>query len=299
MARARGVREDEVAPADLTAFKAVVARTLGPHSSALLLDPEYSLPLIGEARSLTGLLLAYEQSGYDNTRPGRRPSLLPFWSVRRLLEAGAQGIKVLLHFTPDESEEYNREKFAFVERVGAECAAADVPFFLELISYAPGGKDCPADSHSKPEIVRRSIEEFEQERYGVDVLKVEIPIDIRRVEGAESLKGEPILTRAQACDAFRHAFGAASKPLIFLSAGVSEREFAESLRMASESGVKWCGFLCGRAVWQDGIPIYVKQGVGAVDDWMRAEGRKRLAQAESCLDGATAWGRYETSSAAR
>ena len=296
MARARGVREEEVAPADLTTFKAVVARTLGPHSSALLLDPEYSLPVIDEARSLTGLLLAYEQSGYDNTRPGRRPSLLPFWSVRRLVEAGAQGIKVLLHYTPDESEEYNREKGAFVERVGAECAAADVPFFLELISYAPEGS-LPPDPRGKPEIVRRSIEEFGQDRYGVDVLKVEVPVDIRRVAGAEPFRGEALWTRAQACDAFQHAFGTAKKPLIFLSAGVTEREFAAALTIASESGIRWCGFLCGRAVWQDGIPILVNQGTEALEEWMRTEGRQRLAEAERALKGATPWWTPETTSA--
>ena len=40
-------------------------------------------------------LLAYEQSGYDSTTKGRLPDLLPEWSVRGLMEAGAQAIKIL------------------------------------------------------------------------------------------------------------------------------------------------------------------------------------------------------------
>ena len=77
----------------LTQFKTAVTDVLGRHASAILLDPEYGLPAIKVKGRATGLLLAYEKSGYySTTARGRLPDLLPEWSVRRLAEAGADAI---------------------------------------------------------------------------------------------------------------------------------------------------------------------------------------------------------------
>jgi tagatose 1,6-diphosphate aldolase len=43
-----------------------------------------------------GLLLAYEQTGYDKAVLGRLPRLLEGWSVKRLIEEGAHSVKLLL-----------------------------------------------------------------------------------------------------------------------------------------------------------------------------------------------------------
>ena len=53
---------------------------------------------------------------------------------------------------------------------------------------------------------------------------------------------------------FLKAATVATKPFIYLSAGVSNAEFTEALELAGESGVKFNGVLCGRATWKDGIP---------------------------------------------
>jgi tagatose 1,6-diphosphate aldolase len=58
--------------------------------------------------------------------------LLEGWTVKRLVEAGADGVKLLLYYSTLRSAEINDVKREFVKRVGAECAEADVPFFLEL-----------------------------------------------------------------------------------------------------------------------------------------------------------------------
>ena len=47
-----------------------------------------------------GLLLAYEESGYDNTKPGRLPDLLPHLSVKRIKDLGADAVKILIYYTP-------------------------------------------------------------------------------------------------------------------------------------------------------------------------------------------------------
>ena len=80
----------DVTDAMMQEFKALVTKVLTPHASAILLDPEWGLEASKQRSQNAGLLLAYEKSGYDNTRPGRLPDLLDHWSVRRLKEAGAK-----------------------------------------------------------------------------------------------------------------------------------------------------------------------------------------------------------------
>jgi tagatose 1,6-diphosphate aldolase len=110
-------------------FKSLVAEVLTKHASAILLDPEWGLPASKRRAPGAGLLLAYEKTGYDKTGPGRLPDLLDEWSVRRLKEAGADCIKILLYYTPFDPKDVNDKKHAWVERIGDECRANDIPFF--------------------------------------------------------------------------------------------------------------------------------------------------------------------------
>src|SRR3990167_133221 len=135
IAKAKGVDPKQVTPAMMSEFKAAVAKVLTPYASAILLDPEYGLEAVKAKDKKAGVLLAYESSGYDNTRPGRIPDLLDEWTVRRLIKAGADSIKVLIYYNPFEKKEVNTIKHTFVERIGAECAWHDVPYFLEFVGY--------------------------------------------------------------------------------------------------------------------------------------------------------------------
>ncbi|HEY7476374.1 MAG TPA: tagatose 1,6-diphosphate aldolase, partial [Vicinamibacterales bacterium] len=167
----------DISDAMMEEFKSIVSEVLTPHASAILLDPEWGLPAAQKRASNAGLLLAYEQTGYDNTRPGRIPDLLHEWSVKRLKEAGASCVKVLIYYTPFDARAVNEEKHAFVERIGDECRANDIPFFLEFVGYDPAGGDEKGAGFAgqKPEVVAGSMAEFTKDRYGVDVMKVEIP----------------------------------------------------------------------------------------------------------------------------
>ncbi len=293
IAKSRGVSKDKVNAEEVTEFKVSVTKVLSPHASAILLDPEHSLPALPHVAKGTGVLLAYEQSGYDNTRPGRRPDLLPAYSVRRLVEQGANAIKLLLYYTPFDPPEVNDEKHAFVERIGAECTALDAPFFLEFIGYEEGKDEKgPEYAPKKPDVVTRSMEEFSKDRYGVDVLKVEVPVNLKFVEGTRVFAGTRIWTRRQALDAFRHAAGVARKPFIYLSAGVSNEEFTESLELAAEAGVNWCGVLCGRATWKEGIPVYAQKGAKALEAWLEDQGVKNIETVNARLKAAKPWYSY-------
>ncbi len=275
----------------LEEVKTAVTEVLTPHASAVLLDPEWGLPAARRRAPGTGLLLAYEHSGYDNTRPGRLPDLLEGWSVRRLKEAGADAVKVLIYYTPFDRAEINDIKRAFVERIGDECRANDLPFLLECLGYDPDGRD-PASieyARGKPALVAGSMAEFSQTRYGVDVLKVEIPVELRYVEGTRAFCGTAAYTRAEAVEHVRHAAAAASKPFIYLSAGVGHDQFIESLELAAEAGVGFSGVLCGRATWQDGIPIYAREGPAAFRRWLETEGIRRIVNVNRHLEAAAPW----------
>src|SRR6202790_1902721 len=179
IAKKKGVDKKEVTPQMMAEFKEAVSRILTPHASAILLDPEYGLSAAKVRSKNAGLLLAYEKSGYDNTQPGRLPDLLDHYSVRRLVAAGADCVKILLYYTPADKPEINETKHPWVERIGGECAAADVPFFLEFVGYEENVDEKSIEyARKKPEIVSRSMEEFSKPQYAVDVLKVEVPVNM-------------------------------------------------------------------------------------------------------------------------
>lgn len=290
IAKEKGIDKKGVTRDMMAEFKEAVVRVLTPHASAILLDPEYGLSAAPLRARNAGLLLAYERSGYDNTRPGRLPDLLDHYSVRRLVEAGADCIKILLYYTPFDPPEINEIKHAWVERIGDECLANDVPFFLEFVGYEGELDEKGIEfARKKPAVVIKSMEEFSKPRYNVDVMKVEVPVTMAFVKGARACKGESVHTREQAKERFREAAAVARKPFIYLSAGVSNDTFNETLELAAESGVNFSGVLCGRATWKEGIPVYARHGLKALEDWLASQGVKNIRNVNERLTAAKPW----------
>jgi tagatose 1,6-diphosphate aldolase len=281
----------DVSSAMMEEFKSLVTEVLTSRASAILLDPEWGLPASKRRSKNAGLLLAYEKTGYDKTGPGRLPDLLDEWSVRRLKEAGADCIKILLYYTPFDPRDVNDKKHAWVERIGDECRANDIPFFLEFVGYEEGADEKGLEfARKKPEIVTASMAEFTKDRYGVDVMKVEIPVNMKFVEGAKAAaEGGSAYTRDQAKKWFLESAKVATKPFIYLSAGVSNSEFTESLALAGESGVKYSGVLCGRATWKDGIPVYAREGAAAFRTWLESKGVENINNVNAALATAAPW----------
>ena len=280
----------EITDANMEEFKIVVSQVLTQHASAILLDPEWGLPAAKARAKNSGLLLAYEKTGYDKATPGRLPDLLDHWSVKRLKEAGADALKILLYYTPTDPDKVNDVKHAWVERIGDECRSNDIPFFLELVGYEEGVDEKGFEfAKRKPEIVAKSMAVFTEDRYGVDVLKVEIPINMKFVEGTNSFGGQKAYTREEAKQLCLRAAQATNKPFIYLSAGVSNAEFTESLELVAESGVKFAGVLCGRATWKDGIPVYAKQGLKVFEEWLSKQGIANIDNVNQRLAAAKPW----------
>jgi tagatose 1,6-diphosphate aldolase len=298
-ARGMGIEPENVPIEKLIQFKEAVSRILTPHASAILLDPEYGLPAARQRAKTAGLLLAYEKTGYDKKIPGRLPSLLDHWSIDRLAEAGADSVKLLLYYSSFSSAEVNDIKHAFVERAGAECAAADKPFFLELVSYAEGMEDKGIDfARVKPEVVSNGMAEFSKTKYRVDVLKVGVPVNLNYVQGSPSASGEILYTREETKRHFRRAAECAQVPFIYLSEGVGNEVFLNALELAAEAGVKFSGVLCGRATWKDGVQVFVEKGRAALEDWLGREGIRNVENVNHRLAAATPWFAIHGASAA-
>lgn len=268
---------------DIERFKELVSEELTPYASSILLDPEYGLPASKVRAENSGLLIAYEKTGYDATVPGRLPDLLSVWSAKRIKEQGADAVKFLLYYDVDEDKEINEQKHAFVERIGSECAAEEMPFYLELLSYDANNADNGSKEFAKvkPHKVIEMMKEFSKPRYQVDVLKVEVPVNMKYVEGFA--KGEVVYTKEEAAKYFKEQSEATNLPFIFLSAGVSASLFQDTLRFAHDAGSTFNGVLCGRATWAEGVKPFVTGDEAQVRDWLQTQGRKNIEELNEVL----------------
>jgi len=184
----------------------------------------------------------------------------------------------------------NEKEHAWVERIGDECRGNDIPFFLEFVGYEEGVDEKSFEfSKKKPRIVTESMQEFTKDRYGADVMKVEVPVNMTFVEGARAYGGQKAYSKGEAMDHFRRAADVSTKPFIYLSAGVSNAEFTEALELAGEAGTRYSGVLCGRATWKDGIAIYGKKGGDAFRAWLETEGVKNIKNVNDHLKPAHPW----------
>jgi tagatose 1,6-diphosphate aldolase len=287
---ATGQNPDQIPLEILQQYKAAVSRVLTPYASAILLDPEIGLPAAKERAKNAGLLLAFEQTGYDKQVPGRLPRRLDGWSVRKLAAAGANGIKALLYYSPFSASAINDRKKEWVRSIGDECAAEDLPYFLELVAYHDNLDEKSREfAVVKPETVIRGVEEFSNPEYQVDVLKVGVPVNMNFVSKSSGPNANAVYSREDAKELFRNAAEAARKPFIYLSEGVSNEMFSETLQLAAEAGATFSGVLCGRATWKDGVPIFASAGRNGLEHWLSTEGVKNIQRVNALLAAAKPW----------
>lgn len=280
--------DEEVRDEKIRGFKALVSKELTKYASSILLDPEYGLEAIKEKDANCGLIMAYEVTGYDTSGTSRYPDLILDQSVLRLKELGADAIKILLYYDVDQDLAINDKKKAFIERVGAECKAHDLPFFLEIVSYDCTMNDEKSKEYAKvkPHKVNGAVKDFADARYNIDVLKLEVPVNMNYVEGY----GEDFVhTKEEAKQFFKEQSDLCQVPFIFLSAGVSNQLFVDTLYLAKEAGSTFNGVLCGRATWAGGVAEYANSPEKGLE-WLQTEGRKNIENLNKALDEtATPW----------
>ncbi len=280
-------------PADETTivdFKKAVSSELTPYASSILTDPEYGLPATKVRDKNCGLLLSYEKTGYDTTEPGRMPDLIANQSGLRIKNEGGDAIKFLVYYDPDEGQEINDKKQAFVERVGAEARANELPFFLEVLTYDASIADAKSEEFAKVKAnkVIETMKEFSKPQYDVTVLKVEIPFNIKYVEGFNG-SNNVVYTQQEAKDLLKEQSEATDLPYIFLSAGVTSEEFIAEIKMAEEAGADFNGVLCGRATWKPSIEPFAGESEEAGRKWLSTKGKENIENLNAALKGAKSW----------
>ena len=296
LARAMGQEPREVTTADLTKAKAIVTKVLAPYATAVLTDPVYGYPpSIEHLPPRVGLLLAYEETGYETAGPthkARKSQLIEGWSVEQAQRAGADAIKLLVYYHPEASEEVCKHQQELVQRVGEECERADIPFLLELVSYplAEDGSDTPGFARQKPDLVMRSAAEFSQPPYRVDILKLEFPADLKWTKefssGAfDSKERQAVYSLGEVRAFCRQLNEAAAMPWVILSAGVDIEEFLVQVDLATEA--ESSGFLCGRAIWKDAIGLYSDEA--KMEHWLKTQGVHNFLRANAYAHRALPW----------
>lgn len=233
---------------DVGSIKRVLIEELQGHASAMLLDPHYAYPFAVDALDpRRGLLVTLEQFASEETAGGRKTSPYPGWSVEKIKRLGADGVKLMLWWRPDAAPDVLAHQRRLVEEVGSECRRFDIPFLLEPLVYplgeASGEDSYHEDPGKRPEMVVATVEEFRQERYGIDIFKLETPVPALAVPDPDADTQE-----SQAAQAwFGRIDALLDRPWVMLSAGAPAEPFRRILTYAFRAGAS--GYLAGRAIW--------------------------------------------------
>lgn len=245
-----------VPAARLTEVKLGLLRALAAEASAVLLDPEYSIAPAIAARAVpgsVGFLAAVEAQGYLGDPAARQNFLLEGWSVEKAKRTGASGIKLLVLYRPDADIADAQDEL--IRGVVADCAAADIPLFLEPLLY---GEEPGERRRLVVETVRRLG------ALGPEVLKVQFPVDTRH---------EP--DRAVWADACAELHDASPVPWALLSGGDPYELFREQVQVACAAGAS--GFMVGRALWREAVLAAPQERAQVIDVTVRPRFRELAA----------------------
>ena len=259
-----------VSYADIVAAKAAVVEALSPHASAVLLDPEYSAAqsiASGILSGRTGLLVAVEETGYSGTATARESKLLPGWSVAKIKRMGADAVKLLIYYHPDAGELTDHQE-SLTREVIQDCRRYEIPLYLEVVSYSidPNlDKNSAGFAAMRPGLIGEIAARLGA--LGPDVLKLEFPVDVFNDPEERNW--------SRACEAVSEA---ANCPWAVLSAGVDFDMFKRQVEIACREGAS--GYIAGRAVWKEGIPMLPKQRA----NWLRKVAAARLDQLTEIAD---------------
>lgn len=267
---------------DLLQFKRIVVETLSPDATTLLVDSNFGRDLLPHFDDNCARMLAFEADVYKISDDDRITALPEGLEVSDFPGLGVKVLKFFLYYGPNDSAELNQRKFDLVADIGQRCRDAGVSFLFEPIVYDRSIPDGTSAEFAavKPELVRAATQAFADPKFGIDILKVEIPVNFDFVEGT----GAPQMSRAEAEKAFVDAAQAAGDiPLLYLSAGVTFEQFRDALAFSRKAGVNPLGFMCGRAIWSDAIGIFGAEGPAAMARWMQDTGRARLAELKKAI----------------
>ena len=273
----RPAAPDSVLADELTTFKCETVQALAPAASAILLDPQFGAAQCiasGAVPGNVGLVMALEATGYAGDSTARQSRVLPGWSVAKAKRFGANAVKLLVYYHPDAPTAADVE--SLVRQVATDCITHDLVFFLEPLSY-------PLDPmHRRLVLAERRWAVIETARRlvvpGVDVLKVEFPLD----SAAEPDERE----WHKACAELTAAIAV---PWVLLSGAAEYEMYLRQVTVACRAGAS--GVTVGRAVWQEAPALSGE----ARTAFLKGPAHERMARVTALCDAlARPWTYYHS-----
>lgn len=217
-------------PEEQRAFKADLVDTVGRDASAVLLDPDVSLPAIVDEEILprdVGLLVRIEADGAQVRDGLRQSGLIDGLGGQGARALGATAAKVMVFLRADR-EDMDGHTARVVRAALEDCRRADLLCVMELMTYRLEDESPERFAAVREDLIVEGAA-FLQE-CGSKVLKLEYP------------------GSASAC---RRVTDAIDVPWAVLSAGVDHESFCEQLRAAMAGGAE--GFIAGRSLWKEAV----------------------------------------------
>lgn len=278
---------------ELRSVKVLLTKALAPSSSAVLIDPVWAHPsAFTQVPGSVGLISTLEDHRFEVREGERYSKLIEGWSVAKIKRAGAAGVKLLVWHRPDTSAANQAHQDELVRAVGEECRRHDIPLILELLIYPLPDEvaDSPEYAAGKPRLVVDSVTHFSDDGFGVDLLKLEFPADLKFTRefsaGAFDGRGrEAVYDLAAVQQHLSELDAVTNVPWVLLTAGVGPREFAVDLELALSAGAS--GFLAGRAVWMDTLAHY--PDLAAMERQLLSSSVPYLASLSGLADAGRPW----------
>jgi sulfofructosephosphate aldolase len=245
----------------LRRVKSDVVATLAPYASAVLLDPQLSLPHLvdnGAQPGGQGLLVSIEESKDRTNASGRITTLLPDFGARGVRRLGGTAAKLLVTLrvdTPGETEQVT----ALVADAWRDCRELDLLLVVEVLVDQRPGEDEATFTRRFPSLLHDAAAAIAS--LGVVMLKLPYPGDAAACAGISEL----------------------GVPWAVLSAGADFSTFLDRLDVAVDGGCN--GFVVGRTLWQDAVVL----DRTACQDHLKRHGVARLQAITNRLAGAKPW----------
>lgn len=249
---------------EMVAFKRAVVRALASVATGTLLDPEIGAAQCiadGSMAARAGLLVAIEATGYLGPSTDRISRVLDGWSVEKAKRIGASAAKLLVYYHPEAPSAAGQERL--VAEVDAACRAADLPLFVEPLSYSlvDGAK---LTGEERRRVVVETARRLTP--IGGDVLKAEFPYDAS------------VTDRGRWREACAELDAASTLPWVLLSGGVDDATFEAQVETACRAGAS--GVLVGRSVWAEAATMAPVER----DRFLATTGRERLRRLADLVD---------------
>jgi sulfofructosephosphate aldolase len=215
-------------PASVREFKRDLARAVAGRASALLLDPDVSLPSLVDENSIArdlGLVIRIESDDVDREDGLLRTLMIPHLGAGGVRRMGGAAAKIMVLVRADR-EDLDGYTARLVRSVLEECRSEDLLCVVEGMTYRLADEHEDVFAARRPQLIRECASFLAA--CGANLLKLEYP-------------GSPAGCRA--------ITDSVDIPWAVLSAGVDHDEFVVQLQHALDAGA--IGFIAGRSLWKE------------------------------------------------